>query len=107
MVKARNKRAERQEKQKGASKKRDKNVTLISFKEKDILQRWLITSEGCPTCEELKHNLRKEIKKGIVKLTDVGDEKGFEIISELGIDAVPIFITELRDGFPVRYIIDE
>jgi len=55
----------------------------------------------------LKHNLRKEIKKGIVKLTDVGDEKGFEIISELGIDAVPIFITELREGFPVRYIIDE
>ena len=109
MTKTRNKRAERQEKQPGASKKREKNVTLISFKEKDILQRWLITSDGCPTCEQLKHDLRKEIKKGIVKITDVGDEKGFEIVAALGIDAVPVFIVELNDGAVegVKYLIDE
>ena len=85
----------------------NKNTTLISFKEKDIKQRWLITSEGCPTCEQLKHDLKKEIEKGIVKCTDVGDDVGFAIIQALGIDAVPIFIVELKDGFPVRYLIDE
>ena len=84
-----------------------KNITLISFKEKDIKQRWLITSEGCPTCEQLKRDLKKEIKEGVIKLTDVGDEKGFEIIAELGINEVPIFIVELNDGFPIRYVIDE
>lgn len=109
MTKTRNKRAERQEKQPGASKKREKNVTLISFKEKDILQRWLITSDGCPTCEQLKHDLRKEIKKGVVKITDVGDDVGFEIIQALGIDSVPVFIVELNDGAVegVKYLIDE
>ena len=43
----------------------------------------------------------------MIKCTDVGDEKGFEMIQALGIDAVPIFIVELNDGFPVRYLIDE
>jgi hypothetical protein len=106
MVKQRNSREKRQEKPE-RSGKRNKNITLISFKEKDIKQRWLITSEGCPTCEELKRGLKKEIKAGVIKLTDVGDEKGFEIIAELGINEVPIFIVELNDGFPIRYVIDE
>jgi hypothetical protein len=55
----------------------------------------------------LKRGLKKEIKAGVIKLTDVGDEKGFEIIAELGINEVPIFIVELNDGFPIRYVIDE
>ena len=67
----------------------------------------MISTEGCPTCDQLKRDLRKEIKKGMIKCTDVGDEKGFEMIQALGIDAVPIFIVELNDGFPVRYLIDE
>lgn len=87
----------------------NKNTTLISFKAKDIKQRWLITSEGCPTCEQLKHDLKKEIKKGIVKCTDVGDDVGFAIIQALGIDSVPIFIVELNDGVAdgIKYLIDE
>ncbi len=107
MVKARNNRAKQRQEKPQRSAKRDKNVTLISFKEKDIKQRWLITSDGCPTCAQLKRDLKKEIKEGVIKLTDVGDEKGFEIIAELGINEVPIFIVELNDGFPVRYLIDE
>lgn len=95
----------------GASRRKraggNRNATLISFREKDIKQRWLISTEGCPTCEQLKRDLRKAIKEGIIKCTDVGDETGFEIIQALGIDEVPIFIVELNDGFPVKYLIDE
>jgi len=107
MVKQKNDHKKRREKP--AKEKRSGNITLISFKEKDIKQRWLITSDGCPSCEQLKHDLKKEIKNGTIKLTDVGDEKGFEIISELGIDSVPIFIVELNDGVAkgVKYLIDE
>ena len=108
MVKQKDTHQKRQGKQPGAKEKSsNKNITLVSFKNKDIKQRWLITSEGCPSCGQLKRDLRKEIKSGTIKLTDVGDDKGFEIISELGIDSVPIFIVELNDGFPMRYIIDE
>ena len=89
------------------ARKHDKKVTLISFKEKDIKQRWMITSEGCPTCEQLKHDLKKDIKSGMIKVTDVGDDKGFEMIQALSIDATPVFIIELNDGFPVKYLIDE
>jgi hypothetical protein len=42
-----------------------------------------------------------------MKVTDVGDEKGFEMISELGINSTPSFVVELRDGFPVKYLLDE
>jgi hypothetical protein len=105
MVGQKNKRETRLEKP--AKGKPNKNVTLISFKEKDIKQRWLITSDGCPSGAQLKRDFKKEIKSGKIKLTDVGDDKGFEIISELGIDSVPIFIVELNDGFPIRYLIDE
>jgi len=57
----------------------------------------------------LKSDLKKEIKAGTVKCTDVGDEKGFEIVKELGIDAVPVFIVELNDGVVegIKYLIDE
>ena len=69
----------------------------------------MITSEGCPTCEQLKHDLKKDIKSGMIKVTDVGDDKGFEMIQALSIDATPVFIIELNEGVVegVQYLIDE
>ena len=93
--------------QQGADRK--SKTTVVSFRESDIAQRWIVTTEGCPTCEELKKEYKKDIKSGKLKTTDVGDDKGFEIITELGIDEVPIFIVELVPDHSsgVKYIIDE
>jgi hypothetical protein len=95
-------------KPKGAKPQKSK-ATVISFKESDIVQRWLVTTEGCPTCEEIKRDFKKDFKSGKIKATDVGDDKGFEIITDLGIDEVPLFIVELRADHPsgIKYIIDE
>jgi hypothetical protein len=85
------------------------DTTIVTFKKSDILQRWLVTTENCPTCAEIKRDFKKEFKSGELKATDVGDEKGFEIITKLGIEEVPIFIVELKPGHPsgVQYIVDE
>ena len=82
---------------------------MISFKASDIVQRWVVTTEGCPTCEEIKQDYKKDFKSGKLKTTDVGDDKGFDIITQLGIDEVPVFIVELRADHPsgIKYVVDE
>ena len=67
----------------------------------------MVTTEGCPLCAKIKRDLKKEFKSGEIKATDVGDEKGFEIVTQLGLDETPVFVVELVEGFPVKYIIDE
>ena len=85
------------------------DTTIITFKKSDIVQRWLVTTQGCPTCEEIKRDFKKEFRTGVLKATDVGDTTGFEIITALGIEEVPVFIVELRPDHPsgVRYLLDE
>jgi hypothetical protein len=55
--------------------------------------------------------MKKEFAAGIIKATDVGDEKGFEILTTLGIAEAPVFIIELTPEatarLGIRYIIDE
>jgi hypothetical protein len=53
--------------------------------------------------------MRAEFKSGKIRYTDVGDDKGFEILTTLGITEAPMFIVELKPGHPsgIRYIIDE
>lgn len=55
--------------------------------------------------------MKKEFASGVIRATDVGDEKGFSILTELGISEAPMFIIELTDEAEartgVRYIIDE
>ena len=106
----------RSEKQNPRSKphqKREKspkeNTISISFKESDIVQRYLISSEGCPSCSQIHKDLKKEFKSGKIIDLDVGSEQGFEILTTLGIDGVPAFIVELDpDKFKgVKYILDE
>lgn len=82
-------------------------TTTITFTDSDIVQRWMVTTEGCPLCAKIKRDLKKEFKSGEIKATDVGDEKGFEIVTQLGLDETPVFVVELVEGFPVKYIIDE
>ena len=76
---------------------------VIKFKESEILQRWLLTNEGCPDCELAKKDFKREIKNGNVKVVDVGDDIGFKIIKTLNLWEVPSLIFELKDG---RYIIE-
>jgi hypothetical protein len=57
----------------------------------------------------LKKDFKKEIKAGKIKVTDVGDDKGFDIVTVLGLDEVPVFIVELNPGHSsgIKYLIDE
>ena len=63
------------------------------------------------TCAQIKKDMKKEFASGVIKATDVGDEKGFEILTTLGLAEAPVFIIELtkeateRTG--VKYIVDE
>ena len=40
-------------------------------------------------CAKIKRDLKKEFKTGKIKATDVGDEKGFEIVTQLGLQENP------------------
>ena len=68
----------------------------------------VIEGAGHLTCI-VQPQFKKEIKAGTLKFTDVGDDKGFEIVTALGIDEVPVFIVELKHGHPsgIKYILDE
>lgn len=78
--------------------------SVIRFKESDIAQRWLLTTQFCPTCNRAKRDFKNDIKSGKLKVTDVGDDKGFDILSKLSLFETPVFIIELKNG---TYLIDE
>jgi len=75
-----------------------KQVKTIRFRNSDIVKRYLITTEGCPLCSELKKQFRSGIKSGSVIVTDVGDELGFSLLKELGINEAPTVVIELKNG---------
>ena len=91
------------------SNKKESKTTLISFKESDIMQRYLISSEGCPSCSQIHRDLKKEFKSGKLIDLDVGSDQGFEIITTLGVNAVPVFVVELdpKKFNGIKYILDE
>ena len=86
-------------------------VTEIHFTEKDILQRWLLGTENCPSCRQIKSDMRAEFKSGKIKYTDVGDDKGFHILTTLSVREAPLFVIELTQEaskrLGIKYIIDE
>ena len=91
------------EKRKSQSQKPAGSKTnIISFKESDILQRWLITAQGCPVCAQIKKDMKKEFAAGIIKATDVGDDKGFEILTTLGIAEAPDVCNRAQTKSPKR-----
>jgi len=63
-----------------------------------------VTTQFCPTCAQAKRDHKDWVQSGKLKITDVGDDKGFDIITKLSLYETPVFIIELNDG---RYIIDE
>lgn len=73
----------------------------IRFKNSDIAKRYLITTEGCPLCSEVKKQFKAGIKDGSVIVTDVGDELGFSLLKELGIDEAPTVVIELKNGIKI------
>ncbi len=77
---------------------------IIRFRRSDITQRWLITTDGCPDCAQAKKDHKIEITNGEIRVVDVGDDKGFEIIKKLNLWEVPSFVIELSDG---TYIIEQ
>lgn len=70
----------------------------IKFKEVDIAKRWLVITEGCPLCAMYKKKYKILIADGRMEITDVGDDKGFELLTKMGIDEVPSVVIELKSG---------
>lgn len=67
------------------------------------VKRFIITTEDCPFCDDLKGDLSTEIKTGQIKNVDVTEQiprNMAPIIREFNIDAVPQIMTaeKLPDG---------
>ncbi len=63
-----------------------------------IQQLYLVTEMNCPGCHEAMEEFFDDIQDGTLKVVDVGDDKGFDIVNTLGIAAVPALVIELKTG---------
>lgn len=84
-----------------AAPQTDDDVVVTPLEESDIVGLYLVTESGCPGCHEAMEEFMDDIVDGTLKVVDVGDEKGFEIVQALGIDRVPQLVVQLKDG---RYL---
>lgn len=61
-------------------------------------QVYLITTTGCPDCQQAKEALKTWIDQGIVEVLNIQEsDLGADIVIELGIDATPELVME-HDG---------
>jgi len=74
------------------------------LEEGEIKQIWLVTEETCPACEAIKNELVADLEAGSVKVVDVGDEKGYDIVTKLDLMEVPMLVVELQNGQYLRYV---
>lgn len=74
---------------------------VTSLDETEIAGLYLVTEAECPGCHEAMEEFMDDILDGTLKVVDVGDEKGFEIVQMLGLVSVPALVVQLKDG---RYL---
>lgn len=75
----------------------------------DIKTTYLLSSEFCPSCDDLKESLVDEITAGDIMVVDIDSDFGEVLADEVGSIAVPSLVVELSDGlrFELRYDDDE
>jgi thiol-disulfide isomerase/thioredoxin len=56
----------------------------------------IVTSEGCPPCQEVKRSLKNEISKGEVKIVDINSGEGKKLRKAFNLKYVPSFV--VSDG---------
>jgi len=71
---------------------------VTDFDTSMIKQIYLVTEQNCPGCHDAMEEFFDDIQDGTLKVVDVGDEKGFDIVNALGIAAVPALVIELKTG---------
>ncbi len=71
---------------------------VTDFDTSMIKQIYLVTEQNCPGCHDAMEEFLDDIQDGTLKVVDVGDEKGFDIVNALGIAAVPALVIELKAG---------
>jgi len=71
---------------------------VTDFDTSMIKQIYLVTEQNCPGCHDAMDEFLGDIQDGTLKVVDVGDEKGFDIVNALGIAAVPALVIELKAG---------
>lgn len=71
---------------------------VTDFDTSMIKQIYLVTEQNCPGCHDAMEEFLDDIQDGTLRVVDVGDDKGFEIVQALGITAVPTLVIELTGG---------
>lgn len=66
---------------------------------------YVLTSDQCPACRELKKELEEDLAKGLIKEIKIETEEGQKIADKLNIREIPTFI--LKDGKKVCKLSDE
>lgn len=61
-------------------------------------RRFLLSSDGCPSCEMLKRQLAGEIKSGKIIVIDISSDRNFHLAKKLGIEAAPEIVTVSRNS---------
>lgn len=61
-------------------------------------RRFLLSSDGCPSCEMLKRQLSGEIKSGKIIVIDISSDRNFHLAKTLGIEAAPEIVTVSRNS---------
>jgi len=65
------------------------------------VQTYLLTSDSCPACQEVKKRFEKELAQGIIKELNIDrDPEAAVVISALDIRGVPelVFARKTKDG---------
>jgi len=58
----------------------------------------VLAGGGCPGCDEIQEEYKKEIAAGEITVVSVQDDKGIEIVMALGLYALPVLVAESVDG---------
>jgi len=58
----------------------------------------VLAGSGCPGCDEIQEEYKKEIAAGDITVVSVQDDKGIEIVMALGLYALPVLVAESVEG---------
>ncbi len=74
----------------------------------DSMEKYLIVTEGCPSCEFIEERFKDEIEKGEMQLINANTDEDFKVAEKLGIDKYPsLIICETKDGVRECHLIDQ
>lgn len=72
------------------------------------MEKFLIVTDGCPSCEFIEEQLKEEIESGEMQLINANTDDDFKVAEKLGIEKYPsLIICETKDGAKECHLIDQ